>query len=207
MSHATPPSNARADVSGRLLYADGSPAAGVPFELAVGGVARVGTTDASGAFTGAALVREADKAATLRSLDGFGVGLAADADELGSDTVAVPIASAGRLDDAYLTGAPKAMVLVTAPRDASAAARSAIAKLDIVGSHGEREVMTILSPRRIAELRGLGIEALVLDVDANAYAAETGSMSDDERVAHIDARIAAARAELGRLTASGAAPR
>jgi hypothetical protein len=98
------------------------------------------------------------------------------------------------------------MALVTVPPNPPANVSSAITSLDLVGVHRERELLTMLSPRRIADLRALGLEVLVLDVDANAYAAKTSAMTDDERVAHIDDRVAAARAELARLTASGAAP-
>lgn len=207
MSDTTPPSPARADATGHLLYADGQPAAGVPFEVEAGGVSRVGTTDPQGAFTAAAILGPADGSVSLRLLDGFGVGLAGDIEGLGRPTAAVPVAGGGQLEDAYLLAPPKAMVLVTVPQDPSATVGSAVASLDIVGTHGEREILTVLPPARIMELRATGLEVLVLDVDANAYTARTSGMSDEERVDHIDARVKAARAELARVTDSGAAPR
>jgi hypothetical protein len=209
ISDITPPTPARVDVSGRLIYADGEPAAGIPFEVEVeaGGVSRVGTTDPRGAFTAKQILGAADTSVTLRLLDGFGVGLAGDADGLGGPTVAVPVKSAGRLEDAYLLAAPKAMVLVTVPEHPSPPISRVVGKLDLIGVHREREILTMLGPERIVHLRALGLEVLVLDVDANAYAAKTGEMTDDERLVYIDGRIQAARTELARLTASGAAPR
>jgi hypothetical protein len=190
-----------------LLYADGTSAAGLPYEVEVDGVSRVGATDAKGAFTATAILPAGSTAVELRLLDGFGVGLAADVNGVGTTKVSVPTAGAGQLEDAYVLGVPKAMVLVTVAADPSSAVSSAVGKLDIISTHRDREILTMLSPARIVELRALGIEVLVLDVDANAYAGKTGSMSDDERIAHIDARMKAARAELAKLTASGAAPR
>jgi hypothetical protein len=104
------------------------------------------------------------------------------------------------LPDTYLLDTGSAMVLVTVPESPSGELARAITSLDMIGIHGPKELMTVLAPPKLAALRALGLEVLVLDVDANAFAAKTSEMTSTERASYIDARIDAARSRLRRAS-------
>lgn len=191
------PAESRRDVAGRLRYRDGAPAARTPYAIETSGHSRVATTDDSGRISAPAILPATEHSVTLRLLDGFGVGLSAD--DTGQPSIQVPCSPSGQMADTYLLDDARAMVLVTAPEAASSDVTRAIVTLDLIGVHDEREILTMLSPPRIAQLRALGVEVLVIDVDANSYAARTSEMTSSERSDYIDARIARARAELRRL--------
>ena len=188
-----PSSNEAIDVRGVLLYADGSAAGSVPVEIVAGDrVARVWTA-ADGAFELASVAADAE--VSLRSVDGLMLGLDATAD--GASTVVLGVG--GRLSVAFVVGPPKVMALVVTPPEPSAAATRVIAALDLLGVHGDGELLTTLPPAAVAALRSAAIEVLVLHHDANAYAAQTGTMSDAQRIAFIDDRVAKARVALAKV--------
>lgn len=188
-------------LSGRLLYRDGTAAVGVPYELEVAGDTRVGLTDHDGRLDVAGIVGPVHSA-NLQTLDGFVLSLTAEGEPEGMAVLSVPVTS-GALSPAYLLAAPQSMVLVMVPPAASSPVREAIIGLDMVGSHGEGQLLTTLSPQRLAELRATGVDAFVLHPDANAYAAESSDMTDAERAKSIDDRLAAAQVQLARLRTGG----
>jgi hypothetical protein len=173
-----------------------------PYEIEVAGRSHVATTDASGRLSAPAILPATAHAVSLRLLDGFGLGLAPDADAASNRELRVPCAESGRMRDTYLLETAGAMVLVSVPQPATGPIARAVTALDLIGTHGPGELLTILSASEIAALRALGIEVLVLDVDANSYAARTSDMTDSERSVYIDARMQEARSKLRRLRAA-----
>jgi hypothetical protein len=172
---------------------------GVPFEVEVDGESRTGYTDDRGRFAAPGVLLPDTKMVRFRFLDGFGAGLDQDRDGLGSPAIDVPLVAPGRLGEVFLLAVPKAMVLVVVPQPVPEAVARAVTKLDLLGVHAEGEVLVALSPPKIGELRELGIEVLVLHPDANAYAGETGPLTDLQRMRHIDERVRRARARLATL--------
>jgi hypothetical protein len=105
-----------------------------------------------------------------------------------------------------IVGPPRAMILFKPPAAVREGERQLITTVDIIGKYRDGYFLATCSQKKLVSLRAAGAEVLVLDPDANHFAAQTEVLDDDAQIAMIETRIAEARAELAVANASSTNP-
>lgn len=95
-----------------------------------------------------------------------------------------------------IAGSRHVVCLVKPPASLDAAGTHLVANLDRIGLHPDGPIVQV-TPETLSQLRRLGAEVLVIDADANDYAARVrDAESPQALIASIDERLEAAREDL-----------
>ena len=100
--------------------------------------------------------------------------------------------------DKFTALGTRAMVLVGFPNPfpSDKKQRRALFAVDEHGDYKDGLVLGTVHPQAIAALRAAGARVFVIDANSNVYLANTAGMSEDERVAYIDAHRKSAEDDL-----------
>jgi len=99
-------------------------------------------------------------------------------------------------NDATIVGPPRCMILFKPPAEPKPEHRQLLSAVDIVGIHKDGYFLATCWQDEIPRLREAEAEVIVLDADANRFAARTRDMGEEQYLAMVDARADEARQEL-----------